>query len=63
LLELGWSGNVILEYLPWHHYRVRDDIRALEDHLESGEPLEIAPRSDHLRSTPERWGYNADGTS
>ncbi len=33
LIEARWRGNVILEYLPWHHYRIRDDIWALEDYL------------------------------
>lgn len=58
-----WSGNVILEYLPWHHYRVRDDISALEDHIRSGRPVQLLPVDDKFRDQRDRYGYRADGTN
>jgi sugar phosphate isomerase/epimerase len=63
LVDLKWSGNVILEYLPWHHYRVREDIGALRDHLEKGIPIHPAPADDKFRNDPDRWGYNSDGSN
>ena len=58
-----WSGNVILEYLPWHHYRVRDDIFALKEHVEKGAPVQPMPADDKFRGRPDRYGYNPDGTN
>jgi sugar phosphate isomerase/epimerase len=63
LMELNWSGNIILEYLPWHHYRIRDDVRALSDHVAHGKPLKLLPVNDQFRDQPERYGYNPDGTN
>lgn len=62
LVELEWSGNVILEYLPWHHYRVRNDIRALQRYVRDGKRLRLLPVSDKFRGNPDRYGYNPDGT-
>ena len=63
LAALQWYGNVILEYLPWHHYRIRDDIRALQRYLEDGGALELMPVSDQFRDDPDHYGYNSDGTN
>ncbi|MBU1700995.1 MAG: hypothetical protein KJ970_20195 [Candidatus Eisenbacteria bacterium] len=57
-MALGWSGPVILEYLPWHHYRVRDDIHALNEHLATGRTPKLLPASDHFRNQPARYGYH-----
>ena len=62
LVALGWTGNVILEYLPWHHYRVRDDILALREHIRSGSRVELMPVDDKFRGRPDRYGYNRDGS-
>ena len=62
LVELEWSGNVILEYLPWHHYRVSADIKALKSHMEDGNRVKLQPVSDQFRYDHERWGYNPDGS-
>jgi hypothetical protein len=63
LVGLRWSGNVILEYLPWHHYRVRDDICALKEHVERGTPMRLIPVDDKFRGLRDRYGYNPDGTN
>lgn len=59
--ELDWKGNVILEYLPWFHYRVRPDVQALRDHVEHGIPYAFTPNDDRYRNQPDRWGYGPDG--
>ena len=56
LKELEWDGCVILEYLPWHHYRVRDDIDLVKRFLE-GEDVELSPPDDKYRNDPSKWGY------
>jgi sugar phosphate isomerase/epimerase len=63
LIDQGWSGNVILEYLPWHHYRVRDDILALREHITSGRRVQLMPGDDKFRGQPDRYGYSRDGTN
>ncbi|MGA1824835.1 MAG: hypothetical protein ACMUIP_09230 [bacterium] len=63
LKKINWSGNLILEYLPWHHYRLRDDITMLSNYLFNNARLELLPVSDQFRNDPERWGFNADGTN
>ena len=60
LKDMGWTGQVVLEYLPWHHYRVRGDIRALSDHILGGRKLQLLPLSDKYRNDPQRWGYNEE---
>lgn len=60
LVSLGWSGNVVLEYLPWHLYRVRADTqlvrRASRERVQSSE---IRPVSDAYRNRPEMWRHDA----
>jgi len=58
LRDLNWEGNIILEYLPWFHYRVRTDVRALSDWVERGIPVELIPPDDRYRNDPDRWGYD-----
>lgn len=33
LKDKGWQGNIILEYLPQHNYCLREDIKALREHV------------------------------
>ncbi|MDW7762041.1 MAG: hypothetical protein SCM96_15550 [Acidobacteriota bacterium] len=61
LRDLNWEGNVILEYLPWFHFRVRADVRALSAWVERGIPVELIPPDDRFRGDPARWGYGEDG--
>jgi len=58
LYKLGWQGNVILEYLPWHHYRVRNDINALNEHLFKGKPLKLLPYNDQYKNNKDHYGFN-----
>jgi sugar phosphate isomerase/epimerase len=62
LKELNWSGPVQLEYLPWHHYRVREDIQALRQYLATGQEPKLLPVSDHFRNQPIHYGYRRDGS-
>jgi len=62
LKNLGWGGNVILEYLPWHNYRLRDDIRALEGYVAREGSLKTALVDDKYKNQPDRYGFNPDGS-
>jgi len=60
LVKLGWSGAIALEYLPWHHYRLRGDVALVTQALER----EIAPEElplpcDIYRGMNEMSGHNA----
>jgi len=57
LLEKDWVGNIILEYLPWHHYRMRNDIESLRKHLFEGKKLNLKPVSDKYKDKPEKWHF------
>ena len=61
LIAKRWSRNVILEYLPWYHYRVREDVFALKEHVERGTPVRLMPVDDKFRGLRDRYGYNPDG--
>ncbi len=66
LIKLKWSGNLILEYMPWHHYRLREDIRELRNYIHNGGydagcTLKLLPVSDRFRDKPEFYGYNING--
>lgn len=55
--ELGWNGSVILEYLPWHHYRVKDDLELLHRFLDGKRDVVPSPPDDRYRSDPSKWGF------
>ena len=57
---LGWAGGLVLEYLPWHHYRVRPDMELVRQATSRDvRPDQIAPPSDAHRGRPEMWGFDA----
>jgi hypothetical protein len=53
-------GNVILEYLPWHHYRVRRDLLELVGHVTRGTPFRFVPADDRFRDHPDCWGFTVE---
>jgi sugar phosphate isomerase/epimerase len=55
--ELGWGGSVILEYLPWHHYRVREDLELLSRYRAGERDLRPPPPDDKYREDPSMWGF------
>ena len=60
LVSLKWSGTITLEYLPWHHYRLKSDIeivkRALTGDINHGE---IPSPCDAYKGCPDKWGHDA----
>lgn len=58
LKDKKWQGNVILEYMPWHHYRIRDDIKALNACLLNNSRPDLLPVDDRYKDRPEHYGYN-----
>jgi len=64
LVDLGWMGQIVLEYLPWHHYRLRSDMllvnRALRGKFSS---KDIQASCDVYRDQPEMWHHNASAPS
>ena len=60
LSSLGWSGRIVLEYLPWHHYRVRPDMELVKQAISRDiRPDQIAPPSDAYKGRREMWGFGA----
>ena len=60
LRDLGWSGSIVLEYLPWHRYRLRSDLRLLRRALNGKvKASEIRPPCDAYRGEPKMWHHNA----
>jgi sugar phosphate isomerase/epimerase len=57
LAALDWPGAIVLEYLPWHHYRVTDDLVLLRQFLEGDEDVAIPPPDDAFRDDPSKWGF------
>lgn len=57
LQQLDWNGGIILEYLPWHHYRVWDDLALLQRFLNGESNIIVPPPVDRYRSDQTRWGY------
>ena len=57
LSELSWDGGLILEYLPWHHYRVRDDLSILRRFLDGGKKTRIPLPDDRFRDDTTAWGF------
>ena len=60
LARLEWSGQIVLEYLPWHHYRLRQDIALVNETLGAGmRPARPGPPNDTYRTGPDMWHHNA----
>ena len=59
LVSLGWLGTIILEYLPWHHYRLKSDIEIVKQALiRDIRPDEIPPPCDAYKGRPGMWSHN-----
>ena len=58
LKDKKWQGNIILEYMPWHHYRIRDDIKALDACLLNNGRPDLLSADDKYKDKPEHYGYN-----
>jgi len=56
--DLGWNGSVILEYLPWHHYRMKEDLELLRRFLGGDHDLRPLPPDDRYRHDPSKWGFD-----
>ena len=61
LVDLNWEGSLVLEYLPWHHYRTATDLELLERFLAGERNIRIPPPDDKYRNDPTRWGYEREG--
>ena len=59
--DRSWDGSLVLEYLPWHHYRTKDDLRLIERFLHGEKDITIPPPDDRYRNDPTRWGYKVEG--
>ena len=60
LASLGWSGAIVLEYLPWHHYRLPSDRELVEQGLvRDVDQAEIPPPCDAYKNAPEMWHHGA----
>jgi len=60
LVNLGWSGSIALEYLPWHHYRLESDIEIIKQALiRDIKPDEILPPCDAYKGQQDKWGHDA----
>ncbi|TET33577.1 MAG: hypothetical protein E3J72_16590 [Planctomycetota bacterium] len=57
LKGIGFEGNVILEYKPWHWYRVRGDITRLTNIIETGEVRPFPPIDDKYREDKSMWKF------
>ena len=57
LKDLNWNGGVILEYLPWHHYRARSDLALLQAYLDGKKEIIIPPPDDRFRNEESKWGF------
>jgi len=57
LRDLDWAGGVILEYLPWHHYRVRSDLALLRAFLDGETDVRVPPPDDCYRDDEDHWGF------
>ena len=60
LVGLGWSGTIVLEYLPWYHYRLRDDVKLVGQALVRDVVAEELPLPcDRYRGEKTMYGHNA----
>ena len=57
LKELDWQGGIILEYLPWHHYRVKDDLVLLKLFFDGKHDIELPPPDDKFKHDESMWGF------
>jgi len=57
LSGLGWNGGIVLEYLPWHHYRVKDDLELLGRFLAGEKEIQIPPPDDRFKHDRSCWGF------
>ena len=59
--DLSWDGSLVLEYIPWHHYRTATDLELLGRFLAGETNIHIPPPDDKYRNDPSRWGYETEG--
>ena len=60
LVKLGWGGTVVLEYMPWYHYRLRSDVKLVAEALTRDIATdELPPPCDAYRGMNEMYGHNA----
>ena len=60
LAGLGWSGTIVLEYLPHYHYRLRPDLSIVAEALHRDiADDELPPPCDVYRGMPEMYRHNA----
>lgn len=57
LQSLNWNGNIILEYMPYFHGLIREDIKTVHKIL-NWQEYELVEPDDKYRNSPENWGYN-----
>lgn len=59
LVAIGWAGTIVLEYLPWHHYRLSQDIKIVEQALiRNVKADEIPPACDAHKDCEDMWSHN-----
>jgi len=59
LVNLKWSGTITLEYLPWHHYRLKSDIEIVKQALIGDvKPNEIPPPCNAYKECQDKWGHD-----
>ena len=59
LVGLGWSGAIVLEYLPHYHYRLRPDLKIVEEALRRDvAPEELPLPCDVYRGEAKMFGHN-----
>ena len=57
LKEWAWQGSIILNYFPWHWYRVKEDLKILKEFLDEGKTPEISPINNQYREKKECWYF------
>lgn len=59
LVKLGWAGTIVLEYLPWYHYRLRGDVKLVNEALRREvAPGELPPPCDAYRGMHGMYSHN-----
>ncbi len=59
LANLGWEGTIVLEYLPWHHYRLSQDVKLIEQALIKDVMVdEISPVCNAYEDREDMWSHN-----